>query len=64
MTEVGEGHGHEHFCALPPVDAQRAATLEQAANTTQYLGTQQETACAFRCDCTTQSQEQNDSEPS
>lgn len=43
MTEVGEGHGYEHFCALPPVDAQRAAASEQAANTTQYLGTQQET---------------------
>lgn len=43
MTEVGEGHGHEHFCALPPVDAQRAAASEQAANTTQSLGTQQET---------------------
>lgn len=43
MTEVGEGHGQEHFCALPPVDAQRAAALEQAANATQYLGTQQET---------------------
>lgn len=43
MTEVGEGHGQGHFCALPPGDAQRAAALEQAANAAQYLGTQQET---------------------
>lgn len=40
------GHGHEHSCALPLADIQRAGDLKQANKATKYLGTLQETTSA------------------